>query len=359
MIPATTAASELTAVIHEGDAAAQFHSDWSHFSENCSSSGGSASRRLEWLAILQQGLGHRPYCIEVRRDGALRGLLPLCYLNTRLFGKFLVGLPYLNVGGVMTDDDAAASALIDRAVELADALDVRYLELRHERRRPHPALGVESTQKVHMRLELPSEVDELWRQLKPKVRNQIRKAEQNALSVHWGSLDLLDEFYRVFAINMRDLGTPVFGRELFASMLNRLGADAEVCVVRHDGKACAGGLLLHGAGIAETPSASSLRTMNALNPNMLLYWSFLQRCIERGQRTFDFGRTTVGSNTHRFKTQWGAQPHDAVWQYYVRHGSVGDLRPDNPKLQRRIAAWKRLPVWLTRVAGPHIVRGIP
>ncbi len=90
-----------------------------------------------------------------------------------------------------------------------------------------------------------------------------------------------------------------------------------------------------------------------------MYWHLLERAIERGQQVFDFGRSSADSNTYRFKSQWGAQPHPAVWQYYVRQGSAGDMRPDNPKLQRRIRIWQRLPVWVTRLAGPPIIRGIP
>jgi serine/alanine adding enzyme len=319
----------------------------------------SPSRRLEWLAILHEGLGHEPYCIEARREGRTAGLLPLCFLHTRLFGKFLVGLPYLNVGGVLAQDAAVAETLISDAIRLADRLDVRYLELRHERRWPHAAFNHESSQKVHMRLKLPGNADELWQQFKPKVRNQIRKAEQHELTFTWGREALLDEFYDVFATNMRDLGTPVFGRRLFTTMLERLPDAAEICVVRQGRQPCAAAILLHGDGVTEVPSASSLRRMNHLNSNMLLYWRLLGRAIERGQRVFDFGRSSADSNTYRFKAQWGAQPHPAVWQYYVRQGSVDAMRPDNPKQQRRIRVWQRLPVWLTRLAGPRIIRGIP
>jgi hypothetical protein len=92
---------------------------------------------------------------------------------------------------------------------------------------------------------------------------------------------------------------------------------------------------------------------------MLLYWNLLQRAVERGQTVFDFGRTSPGSNTCRFKEQWGALPHPAEWQYYRRSGQVGDARPDNPRYQRLIRIWRRLPLWLTRLIGPRIVRGIP
>lgn len=92
---------------------------------------------------------------------------------------------------------------------------------------------------------------------------------------------------------------------------------------------------------------------------MLMYWHLLQRAIERGQRVFDFGRSSPGSNTFRFKRQWGAQPEPAVWQYYVRQGNVGDMRVENGKYNRLIDIWRRLPVGLTRLIGPPIIRGIP
>jgi FemAB-related protein (PEP-CTERM system-associated) len=276
-----------------------------------------------------------------------------------LFGKFLVGMPYLNVGGVLACEGNVAAELIDGAVALADELDVRYLELRHERRWAHPALSYESTQKVHMRLELPADEDSLWRGFSPKVRNQIRKAEQHKLQVEWGAANLLRDFYSVFSVNMRDLGTPVFGRGLFAAILSHLGEDAEICVVRLHRRPVAAALVIFGDRVVEVPSASSLRRYNSHNGNMLMYWHLLRRGIQRQQQCFDFGRSSAGSNTYRFKSQWGALPHPAVWQYYVRRGSVGDMRPDNPKQQRKIAIWRRLPVWLTRLAGPRIVRGIP
>jgi hypothetical protein len=92
---------------------------------------------------------------------------------------------------------------------------------------------------------------------------------------------------------------------------------------------------------------------------MLLYWELLKRSIERGQQVFDFGRSSRDSGTYRFKKQWGATPSQAEWQYYLRGGKVTDMRTDNPRYQRLIRIWQRLPVRLTRLLGPAIVRGIP
>jgi len=337
----------------------------------------SPSRWPGWLRVLERSMGHRPYCLEAiaqpqtptlpaavqstRQADSDRivGLLPLAYVRSVLFGRFLVSLPYLNVGGVLADTWETAHALVDEAARLADHLNVRYLELRHESPVEHPRLTERLTSKVHMRLALPTTSERLWKSFDPKVRNQIRKGERMELTVHWGGLDLLGDFYQVFAHNMRDLGTPVFPQGLFRAILEEFPNEAEVCVVRMGGKPLAGALLVHGPGMTETPSASSLRKYNYTCANMLMYWHLLIRAVERGQSWFDFGRSTVDSPTYRFKKQWGAQPAEAVWQYYLRRGTIGQMRPESGRFSLAIRLWRRLPVWLSRLLGPWIVRGIP
>lgn len=313
-----------------------------------------------WMSIFADGLGHRPYYLEAQRDGETVGVLPLALVSSFLFGRFLVSLPYLNQGGPLAVDAETSQALVAEAVTLARRHDVKHLELRQLAETHSPDLNETKSNKVLMWLELPLSPEELWKKFKPEVRNQIRKGEKSQLVVGWGRLDLLDDFYDVFARNMRDLGTPVFGRKLFASILRELGDRAELCVVRlPDQTPIAASLLLHGRGFTEVPSASSLREHNKTCANMLMYHHLLLRAVERGQRVFDFGRSSPDSGTFKFKRQWGAAPVSSIWQYHLRKGSVGDVRPDNPKYQRKIETWKKLPLWLTRLIGPHIVRGIP
>lgn len=282
------------------------------------------------------------------------------YVSGPLFGKFLVSQPYLNTGGVLADSEDAEAMLIEAAVQLAEKLDVRHLELRHEKRIDHPALNGASTEKVHMRLTLPSTSDELWEGLKSKLRSQVRKPlNDSSLVAHFGRLEQLDNFYSVFCRNMRDLGTPPFSRKLFGEILTQFGELAEICTVTCQNVPVASGLILHGPEVTLIPSASSLREYNHTSCNMLMYWHVLNRAVERGQKAFDFGRSTLGSGTHKFKEQWGAEAYPAVWQYASRTGNISEMRPNSGKYDRMIEAWKRLPVWLTKLAGPEIVRGIP
>lgn len=315
---------------------------------------------VEWLDAVAGGMRHEPYVFVHRNEeGEVDGLLPLLFVKSIIFGRFLVSLPYVNTGGVWALDESVAVALVSKACELADQLDVRYLELRHEIPVSHPRLNMQREDKVHMRLPLPQTWEELNRSFKSKLRSQLKKVAAHSFQIHWGGLDLLPDFYRVFARNMRDLGTPVVSAHLFRSILNAFSEKAELCVVQLDGLPLAGALLVHQHRVTEVPSASSLRSHNSTGANMWMYQQLLSRAIEKGSHTFDFGRSSKESNTYRFKAQWNAIPFPSVWQYYVRRGSANDMRPDSSSNQALIQIWKRIPLWLTRWIGPSIVRGIP
>lgn len=317
------------------------------------------SRDPRWLAVLHRGLGQEIFAVEARAHGRTCGYLPLAFVDTVLFGKFLVSLPYLNSNGVIAAAADVQSLLIDRAVALAQELGVNHLELRHETPIQHASLTGEMASKVQMRRELPATTELLWKGFDSKLRNQLRKGEKNGFVIDWGGADQIDPFYAVLSENMRDLGTPFYGRELFRAILRTFPGEAEIAVVRDGPKAIAAALLLHGNKYTEVPTASSLKDYNHRCANMWMYHQLLARAVERGQRTFDFGRSTFGGPTFQFKKQWGTVATPATWQYASFSGQIGAMRPDNPRYERMIKLWRRLPVRLTQYLGPPIVRGIP
>ncbi len=312
-----------------------------------------------WVNTVADGLRQRAYVLQAKRSGNVTGILPLFLVSGPIFGRFLVSIPYINTGGAWATDDESAVKLVDHACDLADELDVRYLELRHETPVKHPKFNFERTEKKHMRLALHETPEALMKSYRSKLRSQIKKSGQYDLEHEFGGIELVDTFYAIFARNMRDLGTPVFPKRLFQAMCREFGDDAEICVVSQKGTAVASGILVHQNGMTEVPSASCLREFNRTNANMFMYRYLLERAIQRGSHTFDFGRSSEGSGTYKFKAQWGAKPCEAVWQYYVRKGSPEEMRPDDSGKQRLIQLWQKMPVWLTKIVGPPIVRGIP
>ena len=311
-----------------------------------------------WHLAICNGLKHQRYVVQAKSGNELVGLLPLSLIKSRLFGRFLVSLPYVNWAGPVSDDADVTAQLIDVAIHLADELDVRFLELRNSTTIEHPRLTETYSDKVHMRLALVSE-EENWKRLRSVVRTQIRKGATQDFQLKCGSVELLTDFYKVFSQNMRDLGTPVFDRRLFREILDRLPNAAELCVVYLHAQPIACALAVHMNRFTEVPSASALRQYRGTAVNSWMYWQLILRAIERGSEVFDFGRSTIDGATYKFKQKWAAQPEPACWQYYLRQGTTSDMRPESGKYDRVIKIWQRLPVWMTRMIGPLIVRGIP
>jgi FemAB-related protein (PEP-CTERM system-associated) len=310
-----------------------------------------------WRPIFEGVFGHRMLNLAVVRDHRVVGILPLVEFRSRLFGRFAVSLPFVNQGGVVADDDEAARALVDYAIGEARHRGLQHLELRHEQRCFSDL--ADKQHKVSMRLCLPESADALWSQLDRKVRNQVRKAEKSGLTTSSGGSELVDAFYRVFAENMRDLGTPVYSAAFFEAVMTRFSDRTRIHVVELEGTVVAASLTFAWHETVEVPWASSLRRHRDKSPNNLLYWSMLQEAIATGKRVFDFGRSTPNEGTYHFKAQWGARPGPMHWEYWLASGRLPNQSPSNPKFHAAIAAWQRMPLWLANRLGPRIVRHLP
>jgi FemAB-related protein (PEP-CTERM system-associated) len=318
----------------------------------------SGYHRSAWAGVIERAFGHETCYLTAESAGGIVGVLPLVIFRSRLFGRFVVSMPFLNYGGVLADGPDAEAALLEEAVARTRAAGARHLELRHSRQLfPHlPS----KRHKVAMVLPLEPSEDEQWKALDRKVRNQVRKAQKSNLRTEVGGTELLSAFYQVFARNMRDLGTPVYGRRFFDEVLSTFGRSSRVFCVWLDATPVAASIVYSHKNMMEVPWASSVREHNPLCPNILLYWEMLRHAIASGCRAFDFGRSTPHEGTYEFKRQWGAQPRELVWEYWVpNNGTLPDLSPKNPRFGRAIDLWRRLPVPVATTLGPLIVRNIP
>lgn len=323
---------------------------FSHREANCPHLSG-------WMNVIEDTFGHDCMYISASQNGKIVGILPLVHMKSRIFGSFLISVPYLNYGGILADNEEIEKLLEVRAISIARDLGVDFLELRHVKAKNLNLLNKQH--KVNMLLTLPHNYEALWKDLKSTVRRNIRKGEKNALVVEYGGLEKLNDFYKVFSINMRDLGTPVYSKTFFENILKEF-KKTKVFVVYNKKIPVAGGLVMGLKDKLDIPWVSSLRKYNYLNGNSLMYWHILKYACESGYNIFDFGRCTPHESVYNFKKKWGAQPVNLNWQYWVNNGStLPEISPKNKKYQSYINIWKNLPVTVTNFVGPYIVRSIP
>jgi len=319
---------------------------------------GSIDHLWRWRDVFSRVFDHQSTYLVARRDDAVAGILPLVHFRSRLFGRFLVSVPFLNYGGVLASRADAAEALIAEAREVAQRFGASHVELRQTSRQFNDLPC--RAHKLKLTRPLPSTPEALWSAVDRKVRNQVRKAQKDGLTAEAGHSELIADFYTVFSRNMRDLGTPVYPKSLFVETARQFSNDLHVYVVRLAGVPVAAAIALRFKDTVIVPWASSLREHRHHCPNMLLYWSMLEHASQLGVRTFDFGRSTRGAGTHQFKLQWGATETPLHWEYLLlTKAAVPDHGPTNAKFAAAIAVWQRLPLWVTEAVGPAIVRNIP
>ncbi len=314
---------------------------------------------VAWGGLISRVFGHRVYYLMARdQEEQVRGVLPLVFMKSPLFGCFLTSIPFFNYGGVLFETVDARDALLNTAAEIARGLEATHIELRQT-----VSLEIDwqvRSHKVSMRLELPQRYEDLLKAFSSKLRSQVRRGEKEGMTSRLGGLDLLDDFYQVFARNMRDLGTPVYDKGFFREILQSFSKGARICAVYLNDRPVAAGFVIGFRGTLEIPWASSDRRYARLAPNMVLYNAVLQYACTEGYQEFDFGRSTLNSGTYRFKEQWGAKPLTLYWYYWLSEGTKPpELNPQNPKYQLAIRMWRHLPVPVTKLVGPAIVKYLP
>ena len=332
------------------------HEQWNNYVTN--NPAATIYHRAEWQDLFQCVYGlESAYFVAHNAHGQVAGVLPLMRLRSRLFGDFLISMPYFSRGGAVADHPVIEQELIHAANKHAAALGVTHIEYRDDiQREGLPA----QTHKVNMVLELPDSEEDLWRGFSSKLRAQIRRPQREKPRVYLGKSEYLSDFYAVYARNMRDLGSPAHSKKLIRNILERFPDNSWIILLRqHNIPVSAGLLLKHGRSM-EIPLASTIRSANPLGMNMLMYWEVLKFSIQNNCDQFDFGRSSRNSGTFRFKQQWGARPKQLYIHYWLNKGiEIPSLNPSNPKYALLINTWKRLPVSLTRWIGPPIVKNLP
>jgi serine/alanine adding enzyme len=320
--------------------------------------GASVYHGYAWRRLVQSVFGHQTIYFAAREGAKVVGVLPLVRLKSRLFGDFLVSVPYFNYGGVVASSPEVCDELLRHAAQAAQLMGVSHVELRHSEAGRHtwPA----RTDKVSMLLKLPATAEALHKSLSSKLRSQIKRPLREGATSTFGGEELLDAFYAVFSQNMRDLGTPVYSKRFFAAILQTLGERARIAIVHLKQAPVAAALLITHRKTTEIPWASSLREVNGLGVNMYLYSSVLEFAVRQGSAVFDFGRSTLDSGTFKFKKQWGAEPLQLHWHYWLKSGGeLPRLNPSNPKFRLAVAAWQKLPLPVANWLGPHLVKNLP
>jgi FemAB-related protein (PEP-CTERM system-associated) len=319
---------------------------------------GSFYHLYQWRQINERALGHRNFFLWTRDGGRVRGVLPLTYVCGPVFGKILCSMPFVNYGGPVATDEQATHALLQAAKDQAKELGADYAELRCAA--PLQTDMQCSTRKISVHIELNADPEVLWNKFTSKHRTNIRRSQKNELIVTNGGAELLPTFYSVMEQSWRSLGTPFYARSYFESILRALPDHTRIFVCSRGNDPVAVAFNGYFNGVVEGLWAGGTELSRPLQANYVLYWEMIREACLRGCHRYHLGRSTAESGAEDFKKKWNASASQLYWYFHrPGGGSMPQLNVDNPKYRLAIQAWRRLPLWVTRIIGPPLARLIP
>ncbi|HTW30828.1 MAG TPA: FemAB family XrtA/PEP-CTERM system-associated protein [Candidatus Sulfotelmatobacter sp.] len=309
-----------------------------------------------WKRVIEKAFRHRTYYLVAKLQGRVCGVLPLTRVKSLLFGDSLISNAFCVHGGPVADDEPAKERLASAALELARQVGAGCVEFRCVGQH---APGWERRDGIYanFRRQLAPDADANLKAIPRKQRAMIRKAIANGLEAECDQ-DVA-RFHHVFAQSVRNLGTPVFSMRYFQLLKEEFDGSCDIVTVVDGGRPVASVLNFYFRDEVLPYYGGGTGEARKLAANDFMYWEVMRRACERGFRFFDFGRSKVGTGAYDFKRNWGFDPVPLGYEYHslgTRH--PGSVNPLNPRYQMAIGLWRRLPLTVTKLIGPAIVRSI-
>jgi FemAB-related protein (PEP-CTERM system-associated) len=318
--------------------------------------GGSLFHRPAWLYAVERGTGQRARGLVAERGGAITGWLPLTEVHSPLFGRMLASSGFAVGGGPLAPRAATLTALGRAAAEWATRLSCSAIEFRGGA--APEGWHVRSDSHAGFVRELAADREAQLSAIPRKQRAEVRKALDADFEIHVGSGPAeRAEHYGVYAESVRNLGTPVFPRTLFAAALDQLGGD--ILTVRYRGRPVASVLSFYHGGSVMPYWGGGTRAARTLRANERMYFELMLHARAQGCERFDFGRSKAGSGAWHYKKNWGFEPQPLVYATWNAPGCAPrDADPTSARHASRIALWRQLPLALANRIGPSIARGL-
>lgn len=314
--------------------------------------------RPQWSRAVERGCRQRShYLVAEDGSGRLVGCLPLTEIRSPLFGNALVSVGFATGGGVLADDPLVGGRLAQAGWRLAERLGCPTLELRGG------ALpdGWQVRDDVYAGFvrELPQGDEAIMRAMKRRHRS-IRRAQAFELEVRGGRAATdLDDLCAAYGESVRNLGSPVYPRALFAAMLDEFGEDADILTIAREGRPLASCLNFYFKGTVSAYWGGGTAESRDWLANDLMYYEVMRRGAARGCTRFDFGRSKVGTGAYSYKCNWGFDPQPLRYALRTADGvPPRDINPLSARYRLQVAAWQKMPLWLANRLGPHIARGL-
>ena len=318
--------------------------------------GGTIFHSTRWKQAVERTFGHQAVYLCAERAGRLAGVLPLFLVST-LKGRALVSVPYGVYGGILADDAGLERELLHAAEDLAGRHRVKYVELRC---RDANGLGLpENDLYVTFERDLPARPEDCLGLIPRKSRASVRNGRSKFGVRSEFSRDFT-HLYELYALNVRRLGSPTFPFRFLLELERAFGDALQVMNTLFEDRVVSSVLSFYYKWTVIPYYSGSDDAYFFTNSSNVMYCDLMEAGVRRGFKRFDFGRSRREAGPYHFKINMGFEPRPLHYQYVLRGLSEPPrINPSNPRFELPRRIWSRLPLGVTKVVGPQLLKFIP
>jgi len=255
--------------------------------------------------------------------------------------KTLAYLPLLNYTDRVYDN-------VDDLFELAkdNAFQIRALNFKYK--------DFKQNDTVTMRLDIDAKSSEsvFAEDVKSRCRNKVRNANKKydyILTYGHDSKDI-EAFYQIFSETMHKHGTPVLGKNLFYLLADEFVDEIIFFNIYENTQVVASMCIILDEKIAWYPWGGVKSSHSKKLAGYKIYWDVLQYiCDNTDKKVFDFGRSSYGGPTYKFKSQFGSIPV----KIDILESQQNDIYS---KYSFASQVWQKLPIKVANFIGPKLCK---
>lgn len=314
-----------------------------------------------WIKALTKTYGFRAMAITTTPpEKQLADGLVFCEVKSWITGDRLVSLPFTDHTEPLLDDKAACAEIVEWMRRECRHRSQRYVELRplsEDMRCDRPLVQSQSFW-LHT-LNLAPSLEQLFRNLhRSCIQRRIQHAARQDLTYERSNSDeLVHDFYELLVMTRRRFRLLPQPRAWFSNLMSCMRPNAEIRLLRKDGKAIAAILTLRHRGTMVYKYGCSDEKFHSLAGMPLLFWKLIEESKAEGIEEIDFGRTELeNQGLIRFKDRLGAASRRINYLRYA--ASVREVSGAKANSPLAAAIFSVLPNLLSSQFGRLIYRHI-
>lgn len=292
--------------------------------------------------------------------------------------KYGTHFNYLEVrGGIEEFDTVLSSTMIKKNVYKRFVLKLKEAPAPKEAQmiteKPNRVLSNSIFGNVEFSPENAPTILNFRRNIQKSKRKSILKAKRSNVVVKDIPSEDLDLFYDLYSQNMKRFGSPAYSKKYFREFYHHLvskrmakiyGAYIEKNSVNDNEEKLGNGrkdelaaalLGLCYRDRVHVIIAVSDERKQEFRTNDAVHSEFIEWAIGNNFKYFDFGRVREDSGQFEYKQKWGPTLLDLPSYFTMwNEKDVPVIDPQNTKYKLFVAAWKKMPLWLTKKLGHRL-----